>query len=92
VLRGQRVFGEEVVSRLPKLIRTGEAFDGKQYHLTEKEVEIITCVANGMSNKDIAAQLFLHEGTVRNYISVILEKLALRDRTQLAIFYYTKMQ
>ena len=38
--------------------------------------------------KEIAEALFLSEGTVRNYISSILEKLSLRDRTQLAVFYY----
>ena len=40
----------------------------------------------GLSNKEIAAKLFLSEGTVRNYISKILDKLQLRDRTQLAIW------
>lgn len=44
-------------------------------------------VAGGLSNKEIAAKLYLSEGTVRNYISTILEKLELRDRTQLAIYY-----
>ena len=41
-----------------------------------------------MNNKEIAATLYLSEGTVRNYLSVILEKLQLRDRTQLTVFYY----
>ncbi|MGN0613152.1 MAG: response regulator transcription factor, partial [Porcipelethomonas sp.] len=45
-------------------------------------------IAEGLSNKEIAAELFLSEGTVRNYLSEILEKLQLRDRTQLAVFYY----
>ena len=44
-------------------------------------------MAGGLSNKEIAAKLYLSEGTVRNYISTILEKLELRDRTQLAIYY-----
>lgn len=56
--------------------------------LTCKEIEILEKVAEGLSNKEIAHTLFLSEGTVRNYISAILEKLELRDRTQLAIFYY----
>ena len=49
-------------------------------------------VAEGLSNKEIAGRLFLGEGTVRNYISVLLEKLGLRDRTQLAVFYYTEVK
>ena len=43
------------------------------------------------SNREIADELFLSEGTVRNYISSILDKLSLRDRTQLAVFYLTKV-
>lgn len=58
--------------------------------LTQKEIEILEQIANGLSNKEISEKLFLSEGTVRNYISGILEKLELRDRTQLAIYYYTK--
>ena len=42
----------------------------------------------GLSNKEIAEKTFLSEGTIRNYISTVLEKLNLRDRTQLAVFYY----
>jgi DNA-binding NarL/FixJ family response regulator len=49
-------------------------------------------VAEGLNNKEIAARVFLSEGTVRNQLSVILEKLGLRDRTQLAIFYYKNWQ
>ena len=45
-------------------------------------------MALGKSNKEIAKTLFLSEGTVRNYISSVLDKLSLRDRTQLAVFYY----
>ena len=44
------------------------------------------CVSRGMDNKEIAAELFLAEGTVRNGISRLLEKLGLKDRTQLAVF------
>ena len=55
--------------------------------LSKKELEVMEQVANGLNNKEIAATLCLSEGTVRNYISTILEKLELRDRTQLAIYY-----
>ena len=49
-------------------------------------------VAEGLSNKEIAARLYLSEGTVRNYLSTLLDKLSLRDRTQLAIYYYTEVK
>ena len=55
--------------------------------LTKRELDIIKFLAEGKSNKEIAAVLFLSEGTVRNYITILLEKLKLRDRTQLAIYY-----
>ncbi len=64
--------------------------DYNRYNITGKEQEIIEEVALGLSNKEIAEKLFLSEGTVRNYVSAILEKLDLRDRTQLAVFYYRK--
>ena len=88
VMNGQRVFGESVMDRLPELISGSESFDYSQFGLTNKEWELTTLVAQGMSNKEIAARMFLSEGTVRNYLSQILEKLDLRDRTQLAIFYF----
>lgn len=54
--------------------------------LTDTEWEIIKLVGRGMSNKEISAAMNLSEGTVRNYLSTILNKLNLRDRTQLAIW------
>ena len=86
----QTVFGFEVVTKLPDLLRS-PAPSGPQtqdFGITPKESEIIEKVADGLNNKEIAAALYLSEGTVRNYLSTILEKLNLRDRTQLAIFYY----
>ncbi|MCL2633002.1 MAG: response regulator transcription factor [Oscillospiraceae bacterium] len=56
--------------------------------LTERENEVLALVATGLSNGEIAAKLFLSPGTVRNAVSVILEKLELRDRTQLAVYYW----
>ena len=54
--------------------------------LTKTEWKIIEQVEFGASNKEIAENLNLSEGTVRNYLSTILNKLGLRDRTQLAIW------
>ena len=87
VSSGQNVFGDEIVSKLPNMSWSSKpSLSG--YNLTDRELDIISNVAEGLSNKEIANLLFLSEGTVRNYISTILEKLNLRDRTQLAIFYY----
>ena len=54
--------------------------------LSEKELEIVRYVATGMSNKEIAKQLSYSEKTVKNYLSIVFQKLHLRDRTQVAIF------
>ena len=54
--------------------------------ITESEWKVIGLVSKGLSNKEIAAELFLTEGSVRNYLSSVLKKLNLRDRTQLAIW------
>lgn len=64
-----------------------QAKDLSAYGLTPAEQAIVRHIAEGQSNKEIAASLFLSEGTVKNYISEILSKLELRDRTQIAIFY-----
>lgn len=55
--------------------------------LTPAECQIVERIAEGLSNREIAGRLFLSEGTVKNYVTEILSKLALRDRTQIAIFY-----
>ena len=83
---GQTVFGREVVSKLPNLIHPQkESYDYRARDISPRELEII---AEGLSNREIASELFLSEGTVRNYLSSILDKLSLRDRTQVAVFYY----
>ena len=90
-INGQSVFGGAVIDKLPTLMNQtntdDESFDYRKYDISEKEFEVIQLVAEGFSNKEISQKLFLSEGTVRNYLSTILEKLNLRDRTQLAIFY-----
>lgn len=88
VYNGQTVFGDEIMNKIPTLIQKQDSVDFEEYGINSKEYEIIRLVADGLNNKEIAASVFLGEGTVRNYISTILEKLELRDRTQLACFYY----
>lgn len=88
VYSGQTVFGHEIVSKIPELIQSGPSFNYREHDISEREQEIIRLIADGLSNKEIAARLFLSEGTVRNYLSSVLDKLHLRDRTQVAVFYY----
>lgn len=86
---GQNVYGDEIVSKIPILLQSQQKSCAyEEYGINEREFEIIELIADGLNNKEIAASLFLSEGTVRNYLSSILEKLNLRDRTQIAIFYY----
>lgn len=90
VKSGQSVFGGQIVSKLPRLLTPDPPGENKDYEslgLSEREWDVAAQVAEGLSNREIAGKLYLSEGTVRNYISTILEKLQLRDRTQLAVFY-----
>lgn len=80
---GQMVFDSKVVAKIQPPLKKRIYPD-----LSDREQDILTLVAQGMNNREIADQLYLSEGTIRNYISAMLEKLDLRDRTQLAIFYY----
>jgi DNA-binding NarL/FixJ family response regulator len=82
VEKGALVFDKGVKLSAKKTSIT--AFDA----LTERENEVLTLIASGLSNNEIAAKLYLSQGTVRNSVSTILEKLELRDRTQLAVYYW----
>ena len=88
VSAGQSVFGEDIIAKIPSLLSENHRSDLSAYGITEKEADIIRHIAEGLSNREIANLLFLSEGTVRNSISVIMEKLDFKRRTQLAVFYY----
>lgn len=77
------VFDSKIVSNIKKQPEKDISLD-----LSPRELEVLLLVADGLNNKEIGDKLFLSEGTVRNYISIILDKFGLRDRTQLAIHYY----
>ncbi len=91
VYHGISVFGSGVyqVMRNQMEKQTVARKDGEDEageHFTQRERDILRLVAGGYDNKEIAAKLFLAEGTVRNQLSRLLEKLALKDRTQLAVY------
>lgn len=64
---------------------SGKATTNVAAQLTERELDVLRLVGKGMSNREIAEGLFLSEGTVRNYVSTLLSKLQVSDRTQAAI-------
>ncbi len=71
-----------------KLVRNlADGFDASDY--TDRELDIIKAVAEGLSNKQIAEKLYISEGTVKNYITNILSKEDLSHRTALAVYYLT---
>jgi DNA-binding NarL/FixJ family response regulator len=63
----------------------GKSQPPTHYTFTERERDILTLISKGLSNSEIAENLYLAEGTVRNYTSVLLKKLGVADRTQAAI-------
>lgn len=94
VVLGAEVLGAEVLGKLTERTPdpadsddSGDTADSIEGLLDEREREITALVAKGLDNRDIAARLFLSEGTVRNRISAILDKLGLTNRTQLAILW-----
>lgn len=89
---GQNVFNTEIITRIPDLLSKPAQDAFANLDLSEREQMILSLVAKGLNNKEIAHTLFLSEGTVRNYLSMLLEKCNVRDRTQLAIFYYQNIK
>jgi len=87
VAKGNSVFEREVVGVLHSMLRGERKVDPEEYGVSRREFDVLQLVGEGLSNEEIGERLFLSAGTVRNYVSVLLEKLSLRDRTQLAIFY-----
>lgn len=91
VMAGQSVLEGEVLARAAALsadcVRP-QREEPEMRGLTEREREVVRAIADGMSNVEVAAALYMSEGTVRNHISSILAKLGLRNRTQIAVYYY----
>ncbi len=98
IMSGGSILDPEVAQRMICIMQKTESrIDDKQGYscsttinkkqLSRREWAIIQLIAEGFSNREIAKKLIFTEGTIRNSLTVILEKLQLRDRTQLAIWY-----
>ncbi|MDE5765143.1 MAG: response regulator transcription factor [Ruminococcus sp.] len=81
---GINVFCDNVFRSIKK--ETALKPSPKNYDLTPREVDFLRLICDGYDNRQIASELYLAEGTVRNGISRLLEKFNLKDRTQLAVF------
>ena len=90
VARGGSLLEPSVARKvLTEFARQSTSSSSKQQQtsdpLTEREIEVLALIAEGATNREIAQNLFLAEGTVKNYVTLILQKLDVRDRTQAAL-------
>ncbi|WP_020524791.1 response regulator [Catelliglobosispora koreensis] len=85
VAAGQSLLDPVVTQRVLERIRNPQHMPDQLKGLTEQERKILALVADGLTNRQIAAQMFLAEKTVKNYVSSLLAKLGLERRTQAAI-------
>ena len=84
--RGETRLHPDIARKLVERVTRPKVETGKLEEITERELEVVRLVAQGANNREIAEKLFISEGTVKAHISNILNKLALSDRTQLAIY------
>jgi DNA-binding NarL/FixJ family response regulator len=84
---GKSYIDPNVAGKLLDQVSRGAAMPNPSLEtlLSERELEVLRLLAQGLSNTDIAHRLYLSEGTVRNYVSAILTKLEVSDRTQAAV-------
>jgi DNA-binding NarL/FixJ family response regulator len=87
---GRPALHPEVQQHLMREIAGKTASSGRESpphaNLTDREVDILRLIAEGRSNKEIAAALYLTEGTIKGYVSTIFDKLGVADRTQAALY------
>ena len=87
VCSGNSVMGNGVFEKVKEGLSSSEEPKVDKSKFTEREYEIMSLIAKGYSNKEIAAKVFMSEGTVKNYITQILNKTNLEHRTQIAIYF-----
>ncbi|MGW6225505.1 response regulator [Cellulosimicrobium cellulans] len=85
VAAGQSLIDPALTSRVLERLRAGPAQEPALAALSEQELNVLTAIAEGLTNRQIASKLFLSEKTVKNYVSNILTKLDLESRTQAAV-------
>jgi two-component system, NarL family, response regulator DevR len=86
VARGHSLINPGVIAQVMERIRFGSPTENKLAGLTQREREVLSLIADGMSNRQIGDKMFLAEKTVKNYVSSLLSKLGMDRRTQAAVF------
>ena len=88
VHKGNSYIHPNMTSDIVKEINNKNSKDDKKPRLTRREYEVLTLIAEGLNNKQIARNLFISEKTVKNHVSNIFKKINVSDRTQAAIYAY----
>jgi DNA-binding NarL/FixJ family response regulator len=86
---GSIVMQDVVMDKIREELSAQKKAEIPEEIFSDREMDVIRLIAQGLSNKEIAKELYLSEGTVKNYISAILGKTGLEHRTQIAIYYLT---
>jgi DNA-binding NarL/FixJ family response regulator len=87
VYSGNTIMQDVVLDKIKEGLSTNKSKKIDKDIFTERELEIMELVSKGLSNKEISNKLFISEGTVKNYLTSILDKTGLHHRTQVAIYY-----
>jgi two-component system, NarL family, response regulator DevR len=87
VAAGDSLLDPSVTGKVLQRLREGDAEDPRLASLSEQERRILVLIAEGMTNREIGAELHLAEKTVKNYVSNLLAKLDMQRRTEAAVFY-----
>lgn len=86
---GISVIQEDILKRYKEIGQSTPKGKIDKSLFTDREYEVIVGISQGLSNKEISNKLYISEGTVKNYITSILNKTDLKHRTQIAVYYYT---
>ena len=92
IYSGNVVYEKQVAGLLSEMLSKEKKNLKEAINITTREYEMMEFLSKGCSNKEISEKLYISEGTVRNNISVLLDKLNLRDRTQLAIYFIRNLE
>jgi two-component system response regulator DevR len=86
VATGKSLLDPRLTSKVLERLRKGEAEDERLKHLTDQEQRILKLLADGLTNRQIADEMFLAEKTVKNYVSNVLSKMGMSRRTEAAVY------